>query len=215
MVMSVTDQTQTPAPVENVSRGAALALLAIPAAIILFIIAGGVLRLSFAAIASILVPYIALTLYQRGAGAPLSRKGWGPFIGVAAVAVIVGTFTGIIALAWAFYLGDGGILSESFLRTLSNQIGSTDGLFALVLGLGIGAAAILGAVRGPRTKTAAEPEQTPAPDAPAAAVPAVPGAAPVAPVAPTTPPVVAAPPVANQPSPGVMLNGKPVDPKQR
>lgn len=210
MVMSVTDQTQTPAPVENVSRGAALAVLSIPAAIILFIIAGGVLQLAFAAIASILVPYIALTLYQRGAGAPLSRKGWGPFIAVAAVAVIVGTFTGIIALAWALYLGDGGILSESFLRTLGNQIGSTDGLLALVLGLGIGAAAILGAVRGPRTKTAAEPAQAPAPDA--SAVPAVPASAPTAPVA---PPAVAAPPVANQPSPGVMLNGKPVDPNKR
>ncbi|MCU1412083.1 MAG: hypothetical protein JWR04_2790, partial [Rhodoglobus sp.] len=144
------DQTLAPAaPTENVGRGATFALLAIPAAIIIFIIVGGVLQFSFAGIASIVVPYIAMSLYTRGAGAPISSKGWGPFVAVAAVAVIIGTFTGIIALAYARYLGHEGILSAPFLRTVGNQIASPDGIIALVVGLGLGAVAIFGAIRGP------------------------------------------------------------------
>ena len=201
----MTDQTIAPAaPSENVGRGATFALLAIPAAIIVFIIVGGVLQFTFAGIASIVVPYIAISLYTRGAGAPISRKGWGPFIAVAAVAVIIGTFTGIIALAYARYLGHEGILSAPFLRTVGNQIASPDGAIALVVGLGIGAAAIVGAIRGPRGRVA-----TPA------GAPAAP-AAPPAPASTTPPPAAPpAPPVPNQPSPGILLNGKPIDPKQK
>jgi len=201
----MTDQTIAPAaPTENVGRGATFALLAIPAAIVIFIIVGGVLQFTFAGIASIVVPYIAISLYNRGAGAPISRKGWGPFIAVAAVAVIIGTFTGIIALAYARYLGHEGILSAPFLRTVGNQIASGDGILALVVGLGIGAAAIVGAIRGPRGRVA----PAAAPAAPAAPVSTTP-APPAPPVAPP------APPAPNQPSPGVLLNGKPIDPKQK
>ena len=213
----MTDQTIAPAaPVENVGRGAAFALLAIPAAIIVFIIVGGVLQFTFAGIASIVVPYIAISLYTRGAGAPISRRGWGPFIAVAGAAVIIGTFTGIIALAYARYLGHDGILSAPFLRTVGNQIASADGAISLVIGLGIGAAAIVSAIRGPRSRVAPG-----APVAPAATGPAVPPAPPAAPsapasAAPVVPPVAPpVPPAPNQPSPGVLLNGKPIDPKQK
>ncbi|CAN5380159.1 hypothetical protein BH11ACT5_BH11ACT5_23380 [soil metagenome] len=202
----MTDQTIAPtAPVENVGRGATFALLAIPAAIIVFIIVGGVLRFTFAGIASIVVPYIAISLYTRGAGAPISRKGWGPFIAVAGAAVIVGTFTGIIALAYARYLGHDGLLSGPFLRTVGNQIASADGAISLVIGLGIGAAAIVSAIRGPRSRVA----PAAAPAAPMATTP--PPAAP--PVAPSVAPP--APPVPNQPSAGILLNGKPIDPTKK
>ena len=198
----MTDQTIAPiAPTENVGRGATFALLAIPAAIIIFIIVGGVLQFSFAGIASIVVPYIAMSLYTRGAGAPISRKGWGPFVAVAVVAVVIGTFTGIIALAYARYLGHEGILSAPFLRTVGNQIASPDGIIALVVGLGLGAVAIFGAIRGPRGRVA--PGAAPAASAATTPAPAAP---------PVTPP---APPAPNQPSPGILLNGKPIDPKQK
>lgn len=205
----MTDQTTAPAaPAENVGRGTAFALLAIPAAILVFIIVGGVLQFIFAGIASIVVPYIAISLYTRGAGAPISRRGWGPFIAVAGAAVVIGTFTGIIALAYARYLGHDGIFSGPFLRTVGNQIASADGVISLVIGLGIGAAAIVSAIRGPRSRVAAGAPV--APGAPAAPEAAAPAAAPVAP--PAAPP---APPAPNQPSPGVLLNGKPIDPKQK
>lgn len=199
----MTDQTLAPAaPVENVGRGATFALLAIPAAIVIFIIVGGVFKFSFAGIASIVVPYIAYALYTRGAGTQLTRKGWGPFIGVAAIAVVVGTFTGIVALAYALYLGNDSLLSTVFLRSVGNRIASGDGALSIIVGLGLGAVGIVGAIRGQRTNRVVP------------AAPATPDAsAPVAPVAPPVAPPV--PPAANQPSPGVLLNGKPINPKQK
>lgn len=208
----MTDQTIAPAaPIENVGRGATFALLAIPAAIIIFIIVGGVFKFSFAGIASIVVPYIAYALYTRGAGAPLTRKGWGPFIGVAAAAVVVGTFTGIVALAYALYLGHDGLLSTVFLRSVGNQIGSADGAISILVGLGIGAVGIVGAIRGQRNAQTQAAARAAAASAAAPAAPVTPPAAPLA-APPVAPP---APPAANQPSPGVLLNGKPIDPKQK
>lgn len=195
----VENMTDTTAPTENVGRGTTFALLAIPAAIIIFAVVAGLFQL-ISGIAAIVIPYIAAWLYQKGAGAPLSRAGWGPFIGVSAVAIVLGTISGIVAATYSGFLGKGGLFSSAFLRTLLNQFSGNlgDNIVPLLIGLGLGAVGIASVLRGPRGRAAqvATPTATDAP-APAAAPPAVP-----------------APPAADQPSPGVMLNGKPVDPKQ-
>lgn len=225
MVVSVTDQTQfsaAPAPVENVGRGAAFALLAIPAAIIVFAVIAGLFQI-ISGIVAIVVPYIAAWLYKKGAGAPLTRAGWGPFILVSAAAVVIGTFTGIVAATYAGYLGDGGLLSESFLTTLGYQFTRYfgDTIIPILIGLGLGGVGIAGVIQTERKKAAAEAaaeaSASAVPVAPTASgAPAVPvaptAAAPAAPVAPTAPAIPLAP---NQPSPGVILNGKPIDPNKK
>lgn len=195
--------TDTTAPTENVGRGTTFALLAIPAAIVIFAIVAGLFQL-ISGIAAIVIPYIAAWLYQKGAGAPLSRAGWGPFVGVSAVAIILGTFTGIVAATYRGYLGHDGLLSGPFLRTLGNQFTTNfgDNIVPLLIGLGLGAVGIASVIRGPRTRVAGTSG----------------GAATVAPITPVAPQENAtpAPPIApNQPSPGVMLNGKPIDPNQK
>ena len=203
----MTDQTSTPtAPIENVGRGATFALLAIPAAIILFAIIAGIFQI-ISGIVAVVVPYIASWLYTKGAGASVSRAGWGPFIGITAVAIVLGTFTGIVAATYASYLGNGGFFSAAFLRTLGTQFTTNfgDNVLPILIGLVLGAVGIAGVLRGPRNRVAApaaNPYTPPAPDA----------TEPAAPIAPPAPPT---PPAANRPSPGVVLNGKPVDPKQK
>lgn len=206
-VVIMTDQTTAPAaPIENVGRGLTFALIAIPAAIILFAIVAGLFQI-ISGIVAIVVPYIASWLYLKGAGAPLTRAAWGPFIGISAAAIVLGTISGIVAATYAGYLGNGGLFSPAFLRTVGNQFtsGMGDNALPILLGLGLGAVGIASVLRGPRTRVAAgttpvaAPPATTAPDA-------------AAPAAPAIPPV---PPAANQPSPGVMLNGKPIDPKQK
>lgn len=190
--------TDTTAPTENVGRGTTFALLAIPAAIIIFAIFAGLFQL-ISGIAAIVIPYIAAWLYQKGAGAPLSRAGWGPFIGVSAAAIVLGTISGIVAATYAGFLGKSGLFSSAFMRTLLNQFSGNlgDNVVPLLIGLGLGAVGIASVIRGPRR--AAQLATPTATDAPA----------------PAAPPAVPAPPAANQPSPGVMLNGKPVDPTQK
>jgi len=200
----MTDQTSAPtAPIENVGRGATFALLAIPAAIIVFAIIAGIFQI-ISGIVAVVVPYIASWLYTKGAGAPLSRAGWGPFIGITAVAILLGTFTGIVAATYASYLGNGGFFSAAFLRTLGNQFTTNigDDVLPILIGLALGAVGIAGVLRGPRNRVTAPVANPYTPTAPDATAPATPIAPP-------------APPAANQPSPGVMLNGKPVDPKQK
>ena len=214
----MTDVTVPPAEAaaENVQRGALFTLIAIPIGIAAFALVAGLFGF-ITGIIAIVIPYAAAWLYQKGAGAPLTRKGWGPWIAITAVAVIVGTFSGVIAGAYNLYQSVGGSgLTPAFWTTVGNQFtrNGVDTLFALVIGIGLGLVGIVSVLRGGRRSGAANPNRlTPAqtdaiaPDAPAAATTAPPVA----------PPAAAAPPAAplNQPSPGVMLNGKPVDPDQK
>lgn len=216
----MTDQTVTPAaPLENVGRGAAFALLSIPAAIIIFAVVAGVFQI-ISGIAAVVIPYIASWLYKKGAGGPLTRAGWAPFIGISAAAIVLGTLTGIIAATYAGYLGNGGPFSAAFLRTLSSQFTTNlgDNVLPLLIGLGLGAVGIIGVVRGPRTRpgtqpapdqSTAAPTGTAVPASTAAPASTAPDAAAPARVAPPIPPAP------NQPSPGVLLNGKPIDPNQK
>lgn len=214
----MTDQTAQQPGAENVTRGALVTLLAIPIAMIAFIIVGAVFG-GISGIAAIIVPYIAARLYRAGAGAPLSRAGWVPFIGIAGAAILIGTFTGIAAGAWRAFTsvgGQGGILGSPFWRTVSYQF--TDGLgdnaIAILIGLGLGTVGISSVIRG-RTAGArtgfgrggrVSPEQVAAvysqPDPSTPAPPAAPSA-PTPPIAP------------NATSPGIILNGKPLDPDKK
>ena len=184
------------------TRGLVYALLVIPASIIAFAIIGGVFQLITGFVA-IIVPPLASWLFTKGAGTPVTREARVPYILISAVAIILGLFTGIAAATYARFLsvaGEGGPFGGAYLRTLGSQFttGFEDNLIPIIFGLGLGAVAIFSVLRGPR----------PAPTG-AGAVPET-----VAPAAPATPATPTAP-TANTPSPGVMLNGKPLDPTQK
>ena len=202
-----------PAAHENVQRGALFTLGAIPIGIAAFALVAGLFGF-ITGIIAIVIPYVASWLYTKGAGAPLTRKGWLPWIAITAVAVVVGTFSGIVAGAYNAYQSVGGSgLTPAFWTSVGNQFtrNGVDTLFALVIGIGLGLVGIVSVLRGgrgfgARNANRLTPAQTDAiaPDAPASATP------------PPAAPPAAAPPVApNQPSPGVMLNGKPVDPDKK
>jgi len=137
------------APTENVSRGALVALLAIPAAILAFVIvawvfdlAGGTYPLLAIAVA-FLVPNITAWLYTKGAGAKLSSAGRLWFILISLVAVLLGAVASVIATAYFAFTrvgGDGGLFGSAFATTVGNKLGSMD----LVVPLGI--AVVLGIV---------------------------------------------------------------------
>ena len=204
------DVTNQPASgVENVGRGTLFALLAIPVAVAAFVIISGIFGL-ITGIVAIAIPYVSNWLYTKGAGAPLSRAGWAGYIGVTAAAIVLGVFAGIAASAWYVFSsvgGDGGILSSAFWTTVRYQFttGLSDNITPILFGLGLGIVGIVSVVRGRAFgNRAAANRLTPA------QTDAVTDAA--APAAPPAPPV---PPAANQPSSGVMLNGKPVDPDKK
>ena len=183
-------------PVENVGRGTTFALLAIPASLILFAIVGGLLGI-VTGLAAIIVPYIAAWLYAKGAGAPISKAGWGPFIAISVVAVILGTVVGVIGGFYNSFTrvgGDGGLLGGAFWTTVRLQL--TDNVdsnfFPIFVGLALGGAGIIAVLRGRQAK-------------PTGRAPGVPAKRTVPPAAPTAP-------LQNKPSPGIILNGKPLDP---
>ena len=218
----MTDMTAQPAAnsTENVGRGTLFALGAIPVAIVAFAIVGAIGFIS--GIVAVVIPSIAGWLYVKGAGAPLTRKGWAPFILVSAAAIILGTLAGIAGSTYQAYSSVGGSgLTPVFWTTFGKAItnGGVDLAFAVLIGVGLGAAGIVGVVRGAgkfaganTNRVAAQQPVTPVAyptDAPAAPTAQTPVAPPAPPAAPVTPPA------ANAPSPGVMLNGKPVDPNAK
>lgn len=218
---------ETAAPVENVQRGSLFALLSIPAAIVLFAIVGGLFSM-ISGIIAIAIPFIAAFLYTKGAGAPLSRAGWLPFILISAVAVVLGTFTSVVAATFNGFLsvgGDGGLFGSAFLTTLGRTFNRLDDIiFPILIGLGAGLLGIVSVIRNKnQAKTAVAPAAEPwaTDQQPVTPVANWQSPQPVAPVADQTavPPVAAPTPApraqANQPSPGVMLNGKLIDPNKK
>ncbi|MEO8094139.1 MAG: hypothetical protein ABI632_04305 [Pseudolysinimonas sp.] len=204
--------TSPSAATENVTRGAILSLLAIPAAVILFAIVGGIFG-GVSGIAAIAVPYVAAALYRFGAGAALSRAGWLPFIVISAIAVLVGTFSGIAASAWQLFNSVGGknaLVNPAFWRTVGNQFTTNlgDNFIGIAIGLVLGIVGIVGILRGRTIGTPAGGRVAPA-DVAALENPYAGDA-----TAAAAPPVPPAPPAPNAPSPGVILNGKPIEPEK-
>lgn len=193
-------------PTENVGRGALAAALAIPLGIVALGLVGWLLPYGYiVAVFSVAIPSVAVFLYTKAAGAPLSRKGWAPFIVITVIAVVLGSLSGAVAGMFQRFLavgGDGGLLGQAFGSTLRNNAED----FLLFVGIGI-ALGVVGLVTALRNKNATGNRLAPGtfPGSTAAAAPAAPPAAPAAPT----------PPVPNAPSSGVILNGEPVDPDKK
>lgn len=218
----MSEQHAQPAPVvENVGRGVAFALLAIPAAIAIFAVLAGVFGI-VSWIAAVVIPYIAGWLYTKGAGAPVGKAGRGAYIGIAGIALVLGLAVGIIGGFYRSFSrvgGDGGVLGNAFWTTVRYQltVNVADNIFPVVLGLAIGLIGIVGVVRGRplnsnrRRRGPGNLAQSNMPGALGGTQPDAPFPSPTAPV----PPPAAAPRAPNQPSPGIILNGKPFDPDKR
>lgn len=189
----MTDTTAAAQPAENVGRGTLVALLAIPIGMIAFGLVGAFGYFLF--FIPIAIPYIAAWLYAKGAGAPLSRKGWAPWIIVTIVALVLSVATGLLSTAFTAVGSNLARFLPVIGTTLRYQI-EREGIWLLV-GIGLGVAGIIGVLR---TK----------PTVPAQLAPVGPQAA----ATPTAPAAPAAPPAPNQPSPGVVLNGEPLDPNK-
>ena len=180
----------TPAVRENVSRGLLFAAAAIPLAILGFALIAGLLG-GIGGFIAVVVPLVAARFYARGAGAPLSRAGLGPFVVIALVAVVLGVAAGVLASAYNSFTtvgGDGGLANPAYWTTVRNTFSDMDAAFPVLLGLVLG---LVGIVVTVRTALAA-PSTTP---------PAL-----------TTPPT---PPAPNAPSAGIILNGEPLDPNKK
>ena len=186
-------------PTENVTRGILVTLLVIPLAALAGILIGVVGLIE--GLAAIIVGPAAGWLYAKGAGAPLSRRGWIPFLAISAVGVAVATLVGIVASAFRAFQsvgGDGGLFGSAFRTTVTNVFTSGNATFPLLIGLGLGLVGVFGALR--------ERTAPPSGRIPPASMPGADDAAPV------TPPAPAAPLPPNTPSPGINLNGEPLDP---
>lgn len=197
-------------PIERVQRGLLFSLGAIVVAIVGYIILSGIIGVFgyVTGIVAIAIPLAGAWLYAKGAGAP-PKAGRMPWIGIMIAAVIIGAITVVVASGWYSFsrVGKGGVLSPAFWSTVGRAMGEGEVIIAVVITLAAGGFGIYAALRNKTAKgvqaPAASPFGTAIPDA----------TAPIAPPAPGTPmatPPIAPPPAA--PSPGVVLNGEPVDP---
>ena len=221
-------------PIENVSRGSIFAAGAIPIAIVASALLGSFLGIA-SGIVALFVAYIAGFLYSKGSGGAVNGKlvgpaGRVPYIVIAVVAILLGTITSVVSATYAAFTsvgGDGGLFGGPFMTTLTRQLGNPENfLFPVALCFVFGAVGIVSVVRGPRNAPVATQPDVVFPSQPGAAAqppqpgyPAQPAVYPTtdqAPAVPPAPAIPSAPPTAlNQPSSGIILNGKPIDPSKQ
>ena len=220
-------------PVENVSRGIIFSLIAIPISIAAAALFGGLFGIA-SGIVTLIIAYLAGWLFSKGSGGPFEGRMVGPagrlpYIIIASAAVLLGAITSIIASVYSAFTsvnGPGGLLGAPFATTLGRALRDPENFFfPMALCLVFGLVGIVSVVRGPRKPAAtvqqAQPVQTgtfPAADQTVTPPPVMPTTAPVAPNAPVTPPAAPlnqTPAGLNQPSPGIILNGKPIDPSKQ
>ncbi len=98
--------------VENVGRGLLFSVGAIVVAIVGYIILAGIIGIYgyITGIVAIAIPLVGAWLYTKGAGAP-PKAGRMPWIGIMIAAVIVGALTVLVASGWYAFsrVGKGGI----------------------------------------------------------------------------------------------------------
>jgi hypothetical protein len=228
----MTDLTAPTAPRENVLRGSLLAFLAIPAGIIVYALVGGFIGNSitfFLGFISAALPYVASFLYRFGSGGEL-KAGRVPVVIISIVGIVLGVLVGLVATAWSGFSAVthvSGILSPAFRTTFARQFANGDLLIQLLVGLGLGIVGIVGLLRNNGvinqrvTQTMVNGNPTPEQ---VAAFQSATGEAPVAPLPPgtapagtpilgATTPTVTPPITSATPSPGILLNGKPLDEK--
>lgn len=200
-MLDVTETTTPTDKPENVSRGTIFALATIPIAIVVFAIFGYIGIFPF--IIGIATPFIAGWLYRMGSGGKLTRAGWVPFIVISMVSVALGVIAGAMGTVYKLF-GFGTQFGNALGINLRNFMPGGEGFFA-VIGLILGIVGIVITLRQanatPAQQIAANTAQwTPPPAAGSTPPPAAPAG--------TTPPPAA-------PSPGVTLNGEPVDPDKK
>ncbi len=216
--MTQLNPSTTPAEsagVENVGRGLLFSLGAIVVAIVGYGILAGVIGIYgyITGVVAVAIPLIGAWLYSKGAGAPV-KAGRMQWIGIMVVAVILGALTVLVASGWYAFSrvgGDGGITSPAFWRTVVNSASNGDTIIPVIITLAAGAFGIYAALRNRTPKTAAQaPAASPFGTAAPAAAPPVAAPSPGTPV--TPPPVTG---TTTPPTPGVILNGEPVDPDKQ
>lgn len=161
---------------ENVGQGALFALATIPLAIVLYAVVGGLFGV-FAGIVAIVIPSAAVWLYERGAGAPLTRRGWLPVIAISVVSILLGIVAGFVGTAYAAYtsVGNREPFGPAFWTTVRIQLTGPDAFVPILLGLALGAAALFGILRRPRpTAQQQAAAEQPTTEQPAAQQPPVP-----------------------------------------
>lgn len=217
-------------PQGNLVRGLLVAALIVPITVVVFAAVGGFIGLP-ASFGSLFIPYVAAGLYRKGAGVALTRPAWPGYIAVCVAAIVLGAITSFIAVAGYQFTqvnGKGGAFGGAFATTLRTQLTDGGAPIPILFGLAFGTAALVSVIRANRSgvttagstapatpdgwKVAPTAKGTPADQATSAVPPAsVPWAS-----TPTAPPAARRPvPEPNQPSPGVLLNGKPIDPQKR
>lgn len=202
----MSEQPTTAAP--RIGRGTAFAILAIPIGIALAA-AAGFLGGIIAGFAAGLVPVIAAGLYKRGAGAPVRQGGVLPFLLISIVGIPLAIFSSFLTVTYSAFSsvgGDGGFGSPVFWTTFQRLFSGSNfeaWAFPLIAGIGFGIMGIVASLRqNPAAQNATVIDATPAdPTNPAPVNPT--GSAPV-----ETPP-------STPPSPGIILNGEPLDPNAR
>ena len=113
----MSEAVAAPAPVENVGRGTALALLAVPAGVAVWLI---LWKLGFiASIVGFGVVWAAVQLYVRGSGGLISRLGAFIILGIVVVTLLLSFFAGMVYDA-AHEIGEASSLStwEAFRHEL-------------------------------------------------------------------------------------------------
>lgn len=169
-----------PARVENVQNGTLLALATIPFAAVLAALVGGLFGI-ISGLVAIVIPTAAVWLYERGAGAPLTRRGWVPVILVSVVSIGAAIVAGFVGTAYNAYsaVGNREPFGPAFWTTVRIQMTGPDAILPILIGVGLGAIGLFGILRRPRpaaTQQAAatqhpvaQEQQPPAPPAPPAA----------------------------------------------
>jgi hypothetical protein len=127
---------------EGVARGAAWALIAVPAGMLVFGLLGGSAGI-LSGIPAFGIPLLAAWLFSRGAGFPLRENGWRQFIPVTAAAVVVGLVTGVITAAAHSFVHVGGKGFGAFATTVRTEFLSLGTLLQLALGLALGGIALI------------------------------------------------------------------------
>ncbi|HEX7834002.1 MAG TPA: hypothetical protein VF479_00875 [Pseudolysinimonas sp.] len=143
--MSTTPESTTPStPSENVPRGTLLALLIIPAGIIVWVIVWG---LGFiASIVALGIAIGALWLYRLGSGGRISRAGAVRVTVITVVALLLAFWAGLVSDALPFYASQrnidyisaltSGDFWSLFNHAVANNFGEVAGQFAIALAFG-------------------------------------------------------------------------------
>ncbi len=216
----MTQPSPSSLPSENLQRGVIFALIALPVGVVAWDILWGVGFV--ASIVAFGVAYLASRLYRFGSGGRVSRNG-----AIAIAVITIGTL--IIAFVSGFAVDLVGeysrvtgasipesLVSGQFWGIVFASMTTGQALISLLLAAVFGALGCFSILRAAfrQTRLLADPNAAPTivgPNSPSGAAPAQPTlmspAAPAIPVPPVAPPAQAS-------SPGIILNGEPVEPDQ-